>query len=43
MRVLVIEDEVRLADAVARGLRAEWFDVDVATIGYRLVDEIAAA
>jgi two-component system OmpR family response regulator len=33
MRVLVIEDEVRLAAAVARGLRAEGFDVDVATTG----------
>lgn len=29
VRVLVIEDEERLADAVARGLRAEGFDVDV--------------
>jgi DNA-binding response OmpR family regulator len=33
MRMLVIEDEVRLADAVVRGLRAEGFDVDVATTG----------
>jgi two-component system OmpR family response regulator len=33
MRVLVIEDEVRLADAVARGLRAEGFEVDVANTG----------
>jgi two-component system, OmpR family, response regulator len=33
VRVLVIEDEVRLADAVARGLRAEGFDVDVANSG----------
>jgi DNA-binding response OmpR family regulator len=29
MRVLVVEDEERLAAAVARGLRAEGFDVDV--------------
>jgi two-component system, OmpR family, response regulator len=29
MRVLVIEDEKRLAAAVARGLRAEGFDVEV--------------
>jgi two-component system OmpR family response regulator len=29
MRVLVVEDEVRLAAAVALGLRAEGFDVDV--------------
>lgn len=33
MRVLVVEDEVRLADAVARGLRAEGFEVDVAHDG----------
>ncbi|MGH9210352.1 MAG: response regulator transcription factor [Acidimicrobiales bacterium] len=29
MRVLVIEDEVHLAQSLARGLRAEGFDVDV--------------
>jgi DNA-binding response OmpR family regulator len=29
MRVLVVEDEVRLAEAVAEGLEAEGFDVDV--------------
>lgn len=29
MRVLVVEDEQRLADALARGLRAEGFDVEV--------------
>lgn len=33
MRVLVVDDEVRLADAVARGLRTEGFDVDVAHNG----------
>ena len=33
MRVLVIEDEVRLAEAIARGLRAEGFEVDVAHTG----------
>jgi two-component system, OmpR family, response regulator len=33
VRVLVIEDEVRLAEAVARGLRAEGFEVDVAHTG----------
>ncbi|MFZ5850042.1 MAG: response regulator transcription factor [Actinomycetota bacterium] len=33
MRVLVVEDEVRLADALARGLRAEGFAVDVAHDG----------
>ncbi|HEV8647926.1 MAG TPA: response regulator transcription factor [Actinomycetes bacterium] len=33
MRVLVVEDEVRLADALQRGLRAEGFTVDVAHDG----------
>ena len=33
VRLLVIEDEVRLADAVARGLRTEGFEVDVAHTG----------
>jgi two-component system OmpR family response regulator len=33
MRVLLVEDEVRLAHAVARGLRAEGFEVDVANTG----------
>jgi DNA-binding response OmpR family regulator len=33
MRVLVIEDEQRLAGAIERGLRAEGFDVDVAHDG----------
>ncbi len=33
MRVLVVEDEVRLADAIARGLRAEGFEVDTANTG----------
>ncbi len=33
MRVLVVDDEVRLADALARGLRAEGFAVDVAHDG----------
>ena len=28
MRVLVVEDEVALAEAVADGLQAEGFDVD---------------
>lgn len=34
MRVLVIEDEVRLAAALADGLRAETFDVDVVHDGH---------
>jgi DNA-binding response OmpR family regulator len=33
VRVLVVEDEVRLAEALARGLRAEGFDVDLAHTG----------
>jgi DNA-binding response OmpR family regulator len=33
MRVLVVEDEIRLAHALERGLRAEGFDVDVALDG----------
>jgi len=33
MRVLVVEDELRLASAIARGVRAEGFDVDTAHTG----------
>jgi DNA-binding response OmpR family regulator len=33
MRVLVVEDEVRLATALQRGLQAEGFAVDIATNG----------
>jgi DNA-binding response OmpR family regulator len=33
MRVLVIDDEVRMATALRRGLRAEGFAVDLATDG----------
>ena len=33
MRVLVVEDEVRLAHALERGLRAEGFGVDLAHDG----------
>ena len=33
MRILVVEDEVRLADGLRRGLEAEGFAVDVASIG----------
>jgi DNA-binding response OmpR family regulator len=33
MRVLVVEDEVQLADAIARGLRAEGLAVDIALNG----------
>jgi DNA-binding response OmpR family regulator len=34
VRVLVVEDEQRLADAIARGLAAEGYDVDVAYDGH---------
>ncbi len=33
MRVLIVEDEATLAEALERGLRAEGFDVDVASDG----------
>ena len=33
VRLLLVEDETRLATAIARGLRAEGFDVDVAHTG----------
>jgi DNA-binding response OmpR family regulator len=33
MRVLVIEDEINLAEALARGLRADGFEVDLAHTG----------
>ncbi|HEV7908164.1 MAG TPA: response regulator transcription factor, partial [Pseudonocardiaceae bacterium] len=33
MRILVVEDEVPLADAIARGLRREGMAVDVAYDG----------
>ena len=33
VRVLVVEDEVRLAESIARGLRAEGFEVDLAHTG----------
>ena len=33
MRVLVVDDEVRLAETIARGLRAEGFEVDLAHNG----------
>ncbi|MET0353086.1 MAG: response regulator, partial [Plantibacter flavus] len=33
MRILVVDDEVRLADGVRRGLEAEGFAVDVAANG----------
>jgi len=33
MRLLVVDDEVRLAESIARALRAEGFDVDIAHDG----------
>ena len=33
MRVLVVDDEINLADAIARGLRADGFEVDLAHTG----------
>ncbi len=39
MRILVVDDEVDLADAVARGLRREGYAVDVATDGQDALDK----
>ena len=33
MRILIVEDEVKVADVIARGLRAEGFAVDIAKDG----------
>ena len=41
MRVLVVEDEVDLADAVARGLRREGYAVDVAYDGDEALEKAA--
>jgi DNA-binding response OmpR family regulator len=41
MRVLVVEDEVDLADAVARGLRREGYAVDVAYDGDEALDKLS--
>jgi DNA-binding response OmpR family regulator len=41
MRVLVVEDETDLADAVARGLRREGYAVDVAYDGDDAIDKAA--
>jgi DNA-binding response OmpR family regulator len=40
MRILVVEDEKDLADAVARGLRREGYAVDVAYDGTRALDKV---
>jgi DNA-binding response OmpR family regulator len=34
MRILIVDDEARLADSVARGLLADGIDADIATDGY---------
>lgn len=39
MRILVVDDEVDLADAVARGLRREGYAVDVAYSGQEAIDK----
>ncbi len=41
MRLLVVEDEVDLADALARGLRREGYAVDVAADGGEALDRLA--
>lgn len=41
MRVLVVDDEVDLVDALARGLRREGYAVDVAYDGSEALDKIA--
>ena len=40
MRLLVVDDEPDLADAVARGLRREGYAVDVATSGSEALDKL---
>ena len=42
MRLLLIEDEKKVADFVARGLRAERFAVDVAADGPAALQMLAA-
>lgn len=41
VRILVVDDEVELADAVARGLRREGYAVDVAHEGAEALDKMA--
>ncbi|HRW38839.1 MAG: response regulator transcription factor [Acidimicrobiales bacterium] len=43
MRILVVEDEVELADALARGLRREGYAVDVANDVAGAVDRLSVA
>ena len=39
MRILVVDDEIELAEAVARGLRREGYAVDVANDGETALDK----
>lgn len=41
MRILVVDDEVELADAVARGLRREGYAVDIANGGVEALEKAA--
>ncbi|MCX7619234.1 MAG: response regulator transcription factor [Acidimicrobiales bacterium] len=41
MRLLVVDDEAELADAIARGLRREGYAVDVAYGGEEALDKVA--
>jgi len=41
VRVLIVEDELDLADAIARGLRREGYAVDVAADGTDAIDRLA--
>lgn len=43
MRILVVEDEVELAEAIATGLRREGYAVDVATDGRGALDRLAVS
>ncbi|HEX2575923.1 MAG TPA: response regulator, partial [Aquihabitans sp.] len=43
MRILVVEDEVELAEALATGLRREGYAVDVAHDGRGAVDRLSVS
>lgn len=43
VRILVVEDEVELADAIATGLRREGYAVDVAYDGFGAVDRLCVS
>src|SRR4051812_20706013 len=42
MRILIVEDEIKVADVIARGLRAEGFAVDLAKDGLAALEMAAA-